>query len=124
MPDSTNRSRSGSFTVPAGAGNYAPEILYLGLPGGALAADIPTLDPVGDFRLNVTTLIAASTIEVDQLKPGGNPATAGDWRLAVASQTLAGLSELLTGCGGRFRVRVKSGGVGGTGVVDANWQRA
>ncbi len=124
MPDSTTRSRTQAFTVPAGAGAYAPEILYLGLNGGAVQGAIPVLDPVAEFRVNVTTLVASSTIEADQLKPGGDPAVAGDWRLAVASQTLAGLSELLAGCGGRFRIRAKSGGVGGNGSVDVNWQRA
>jgi hypothetical protein len=109
-----------AFTVPAGAGAYAPEVLYLNpdnQPG-----TMP--DIIGRLSVNVISLPAGAQLELDLLKPGGNPKNAGDWRIAAkafAAAGLAALVEIANIMGGR--IRAKSGGTAGAAEADVAWQR-
>ena len=110
-----------SFTVPAGSGTYATEELYLTSSG--LATDIAIEHGVCQVSVVVGTIVTAAAIEVDLLKPAGDPEVAGDWLLAVKSLTPAGLQAVIELANWRgVRIRAKSGGTAGTQVVSACWR--
>jgi len=110
-----------SFTVPAGSGDYATAILYLNSVGDA--SRIACAEPVNELTVVVGTIVATAAIELDFLKPNGDPAVAGDWLLAAKSYTEAGVATYSEFAGWRgVRIRVKSGGTGGTQVVSAFWR--
>ena|SRR3990167_5470656 len=123
MFHSSHGQHSIQFTVPAGSGSYAAEIMYLtsGDPE-TLPTGVGQFDVVSELTGVVSDLETASTLEVDILKPGGDPATAADWILAVAEWTAAGLQTLvaLSGWPG-VRIRCKSGGTLGTTDLSVCW---
>jgi hypothetical protein len=107
-----------SFTVPAGAGSYAPEVLKL-----RQQQDRGTGDDVSELTLMVETLPTAALIEVDLLRPGGN-LDGGDshFILAVQSHNAVGLKAILQLAAWKGgRVRAKSGGNAGSSIVHAAW---
>jgi hypothetical protein len=112
------------FTVPAGSGSYATEILYL--VENVISDDVNTAEElalVNELQVNVDTLTTDATVEIDILKPGGDPAEADDWRTAVYTYATAGLKDILTFA--RWlgvRIRVKSGGTDDTTTLDVSWQ--
>lgn len=106
-----------SFTVPAEADAYAPEVLYLAQEQSVRAL----FDPISELRLLVEDLPADAVVEVDLLRAGGNPAVAGDWITAALTYDAAGLAAKEELAGALGRVRVKSGGAGGEAVVNAFW---
>lgn len=114
------QTRTITAAVPAGAGTYAPEVLYCNSDN-----DKRTLpDRVGTLAINVASLPAGATLEVDLLKPGADPAIAASWRTAVATIAAAGLAALLQlGNWHGVRVRAKSGGTAGALEFDATWSR-
>jgi hypothetical protein len=109
-----------TFTVPAGAGAYAPEVLYLNADN-----DKRTMpDVVGRLSLLLVNLIATVAIEVDLLKPGGDPSNATHWRTAMKSYNTAGLQALLElGNWIGVRIRAKSGGTAGVQEIDVAWAK-
>lgn len=114
-------SRSVTFTVPAGSGEYAPEVLYLAPTNDPKSG----LDCVERLRALVRSLPASAEIEIDLRKPGGgDPTLDASWNLdvGVASIAAIGLTALLEYAGWPgVRVRARSGGTGGTAVVDVSW---
>lgn len=110
--------RTIAFTVPGGAGSYAPEILYCAQKNQAIATQPP--DEVGELQLFIASLPASAAVEVDLLSPGAT--MAGTWRTTAQSYTANGLTAVLSLAGWRgVRIRVKSGGTGGTATIDASW---
>jgi hypothetical protein len=114
-------SRTKTFVVPGGAGEYAPETLLLNIDNDVKSG----LDCVDKLRVLVRTLPATAEVEIDLKKPGGgDPTLDSSWNLdiGIASITALGLSALLEYAGWPgIRIRVKSGGTGGNAVVDASW---
>jgi hypothetical protein len=113
-----------SFTVPAGSGSYAAEVLYLTSDANTTRPKTQGgFDPVRWLRGAVLTLVTAAEVEVDVLRAGGDPATSGDWILDVQSLTAAGLGALLElpSIQG-VRVRCKSGGNAGSMPVSIWWE--
>jgi hypothetical protein len=113
--------RALSFTVPAGSGSYAPEVLYLRQDN-----DRGTFDFLQRIAVFVASLPASCAIEVDLLKadaPNAATPANGDWLTPpVLSLTAAGLNATLTPAGWYgARVRAKSGGTGGAAVVHVAW---
>jgi hypothetical protein len=109
------------FAVPAGSGDYAPEILYLRrATPDTLPAESYLFDEVTELQTLIAAIPATATVEVDVLKPNDVPG--GTWRLAVQSWTTTGLKTILAlAMWDGVRIRVKSGGTAGTATVDAAW---
>jgi len=116
-----------SFTVPAGAGSYAPEIVYTNMFNLATVS----LDPFDRLVLLISSLPATCNIEVDLLKPGSDP-NGGDTSYylagssAIAAITTTGYKGNILGtswfngwCGAR--IRAKSGGSAGSAIVGILW---
>jgi hypothetical protein len=121
MMQGRRNSASITFAVPAGAGQYAPEVLYLVLENEPKKG----LDLVDRLRAVVRTLTATAEIEVDLMRPGSSDWTLdASWNLDVVSYTTAGLKDLLELAGFKVRIRAKSGGTGGNTVLDVSWQAA
>jgi hypothetical protein len=115
-------NRSITFAIPAGAGDYAPEVLYLA-PSNDPKSGLDCVDEVQGF---VRSLPADATIEMDLLKPGGtgDPTVDTSWNLDASSDPANatgpfGLLKLGGWKGVRFRG--KSGGTGGNSVLDLSW---
>lgn len=109
-----------SFTVPAGAGAYAPEELFLKIldmtSAGGLYSKIRTL------RILVENLVATAVVEVWILRQGGDPTNAAHWFFSGTNVVAAGLSALIELAGVRgVKLRCKSGGTAGAQAVSAWW---
>jgi len=112
----TVSERTGSFTVTASAGAYATEVLYMARSNVATAPP----DEVGELQLYISALPASAVVEVDLLVPGQS--MGGTWRTAAQTYNTVGLTSVLSLAGWRgVRIRVKSGGTGGTATIDASW---
>ena len=106
-----------TFTIPAGAGAYASAVIHTRQDQTRGQSD-----DVSELTLMIESLPAAAAIEVDLLKPGGDPDVAADWLLAVQSHNTIGLKAILQLASWRgARVRGKSGGTGGNAVVHCSW---
>lgn len=120
MQNADEGSARVSFTVPAGAGAYAPEELFFKV----LENDKPEglYRKIRQLRLLIENLIATAVVEVWVLRHGGNVNVAGDWFYSTLSHNLAGVSALLelAGCT-KVKLRAKSGGTGGAMAVSAFW---
>jgi len=114
-------SRTVTFAVPAGNGDYAPEVLYLAPTNDPKSG----LDCVEQVRALVRSLPTSAEVEIDLRKPGGgDPTLDASWNLdiGITSIAAAGLTALLEYAGWPgVRIRVKSGGTAGSAVVDASW---
>lgn len=109
-----------SFTVPAGAGAYAPEEIYLKLPESNVPAGL--YDLVSQLRILIEALIATAVVEVWILRMGGDPSSAGDWFNSGISQNAAGLSALIEmSSAAGIKLRAKSGGTAGNMPVTVFW---
>jgi hypothetical protein len=108
-------AKRGSFVLTAVNGEYAPETIPLTDSSGVWL-------PVLALRAYVETLVTGCSFVVDLLRPGGDPNTAAHWYLDAIEWTTAGLQDVedLTGWGG-VRIRAKSGGTAGTGVLSLSW---
>lgn len=112
-------SRQFAFTVPAGAGSYATEVLYT----NADLVATKSLDWFDKFVLFIAQLTAVAAVELDLLKPGADP-NGGDssYFLLVSNQTTAGYKGNLTSAGWwGARLRAKSGGTAGSTIVGVQW---
>lgn len=109
-----------SFTVPAGAGAYAPEELFLKIldmasPGGLYHR-------VRQLRILVENLIATAVVEVWILRQGGDPTNNAHWFNSGTNVVAAGLAALIELAGVRgVKLRCKSGGTAGAQAVSAWW---
>lgn len=106
--------------VPAGAGSYAPEELYL----NAENDKTHRLDEVHELTISVESLPATATIEIDLLKADGtlSPAAAANWLTAQKTITVVGLAATISLSGWYgVRVRVKSGGTAGSCKLHVSW---
>jgi hypothetical protein len=101
-----------SFAIPAGAGDYAPEVFYFGL-----GAQPSQLDAVDEARINVAALPAGAQLEIDLLKADGT------WSTNVDTCTTTGLQGLMAFGGLKARMRGKSGGAAGTSSGTVSWSR-
>ncbi|MGE0347324.1 MAG: hypothetical protein AB7N73_14500 [Gemmatimonadales bacterium] len=109
-----------SFTVPAGAGSYATEVLYLRQQN-----DEGAFDFLQRVAVYVAQLPASCAIEVDLLKADSanakTPAST-DWLGPALNLTAVGLNTTLTPAGWYgARIRAKSGGTAGTALVHTSW---
>jgi hypothetical protein len=109
-----------SFTVPVGAGIYAPEEIYCKVEPTAPSGYYSI---VSQLRVLIENLIATAVVEIWVLRVGGNAASAGDWFYSGISHNAAGLSALieLASIQG-VKLRAKSGGTAGAMLVDAFWE--
>jgi hypothetical protein len=110
-----------AFTVPAGAGDYAPEVLYLAQENRA-DGGFHTVHELSTF---IELLETDSVLEIDILKPGTEMADIADdasWYLAMASYTAADWQEILSFAHWYgVRIRCKSGGTAGTTTISSSW---
>lgn len=106
-----------TFTLVATPDAYATESYVLGDSFGPVHS-------VMELSIHIIAITATAQIEVDLLKPGGDPDTAGDWNLAAGGAfTAAGLQDLveLANWPG-VRIRCKSGGTAGTTTAnESHW---
>ena len=111
------------FVVPAGAGTYAPEVIYCNRDHLTAGVAAPSdLAFVSELQLAISAIVATSEYVVDLLKPGGDPDTAGDWMLDMYSYTTTGAkTPIALSRWYGVRVRAKSGGTGGTSTAAARW---
>jgi len=114
--------QSKTFVVPAGAGSYAPEIIYLRMTPTQMGS---LFDPVSELTVIVESLPAAAQIEIDIIKPGTaqeGDAVAGNWLTNLQTHTSTGIKALLQLARiAGIRLRAKSGGTAGNSVVHAWW---
>ncbi len=115
------RSRSMDFTVPATAGQYAPEVMYLRRSDQATQPEkADLLDLVEEVQALVVLLPTGASFELELLKPASAPS--GTWRATGRSYSTTGLKtpEAISRWLG-VRFRAKSGGTAGTATLDAHW---
>lgn len=106
---------SQAFTVPAGAGNYAPERLTIGVPPtgqpylyfDGLTALVRTGAPANCVAELWIGRLGATGVDGDFTYSGSNISTGPGARVAMP---LAGYPV--------FQIRVRSGGTSGTATVD------
>jgi hypothetical protein len=108
------------MAIPAGAGSFAPEILYLNAESDVKQI----LDIVQELTVAIESLPAAATLEIDLLKADGTvlPSTSTSWLTAMKSIAAIGLTQAiaLSGwCG--VRIRGKSGGTAGSLKLHVSW---
>lgn len=105
-----------TFVVPGTATNLAPEIAY------GNADNIPLTTPAGSVQVIVETGVATATVEVQVLRPGGTPSTAGDWVVfkSIAAAT-AGTTDVYAVAKLPVRLVARSGGTGGNLTASLVW---
>jgi hypothetical protein len=108
------------FTVPAPAGNYAPEELYFKVLETDKAEGL--YRKIRALRILVENLIATAVVEVWALRHGGDVMKAADWINTGISHNLVGMSALIElAATTKVKLRAKSGGTGGNMAVSAFW---
>ena len=108
------------FTVPAGAGAYAAEELYLNAENDKKAL----LDLVHELTAVIESLPAAAQLEVDLLKADGTvlPQSSSSWLLAEKTITALGMAVPIAFSGWvGVRIRAKSGGTAGSLKAHVSW---
>ena len=102
-----------SFTVPAGAGSYAPEVIQF---AGQTATDIGQLAIIALTPL-IEATVATAVYEIWLLKVGADPTQAGNYfnsGLTITDSTQKLLSQVEG-----LQIRAKSGGTAGTAILNA-----
>lgn len=106
-----------SFTVPAGAGSYAPEEI-------TFAGASVNVRPVGNQGLSamITQALTAAVLEVWLLKsPELDPTVIGNWSQAYTLTAAGtGASRWYLDNWPGVKIRVKSGGTAGTVIASAS----
>lgn len=127
-----------TFTVPAGAGTFAPERLYCrtDTPASddATNAVKPSkrglLDTVEALRVLVEGVLpATAVVVVELLKVGGTADLDADWIDSAITGIVQGLNPSGANASQPFwlaewagvRIRVKSGGTAGAVAISASW---
>jgi hypothetical protein len=105
------------FAVTAVAGAYAP--------GKILTRQDQTrgsADEVSELSVLIESLPAGAEVEVDLVKPGGDPDVDADYVTAVQTFNTTGLKSIIqVALWKGARVRVKSGGTAGSAAVSISW---
>lgn len=111
-----NRGRE-TFAVPAGAGDFAPEVLYCAAP----TTDVTKLHQPDEFQALIEELPTAAEVVVEHLRVEGDPTDNADW-VEGDVYTYLGLTSLYAMLAQPTRVRVRSGGNAGSATVSARWR--
>ncbi len=121
MPNEGQRTLS--FEVPVGAGDFAPEILFL---TSREQLTVPTTfreahdGGVSEYQVVIEALTADAQLEVDLLNAGADPAVEANWNnVSVFAAVGPHLVESLTRQA--VRIRAKSGGTAGTTTASVTW---
>ncbi len=107
-------ARLETFVIPASGGTFAPEIVYL---RRTVVSGEWQFSPVVELVVFIETLPTSAQIDVDLLKPGGDPTVAGDWFAPAFSFTSTGQQTSQPIFAAGVRVRGKSGGTSGNAEV-------
>ena len=106
-----------TFVVPAGAATYAPEKILTRHDQSRGSAD-----EVSELTVIVEALPASAVVEVDLVKPGGDPDVQADYITAVQTYNSTGLKPIVQlALWKGARIRVVSGGIAGNAIVSASW---
>ena len=103
------------FTVPVGAGTYAPERLTLAKAG----TQVGPVSLISTTCLVSSAAVATAVVELWLLKDGGNPAVDADWYNTGKSITASGSDTWPLAGWDSVQYRVKSGGTAGNLSVSA-----
>lgn len=104
------------FAVPVTSTNLAPEVLY------GNADNIPLTTPAGSVQMVVEVGVATATVEVQVLRPGGVPATDGDWvPFKSFTAAVAGTSDVFAVAKLPVRLKARSGGTSGNVTASLVW---
>lgn len=103
-----------TFTIPAGNGAFAPEIMYL---RRTIVSGLWQFSPVVDLVTFINSLPTSAVIDVDVLKPNGDPSVANDWFTPNFSYTSTGQQDSQPMFASGIRIRGRSGGTGGDAEV-------
>lgn len=114
------RQRTFTLTVDATPGDFSARAIVRQATDDA--KDVA--DRIGRARVVVVSAPAGAILVVDQLKPGGDPATSGDWRTDLDENTATvGLLDAQDFCYAQgVGYRGKSGGSAGDIVIDVAWE--
>lgn len=104
-----------SFTVPAGAGSYAPEEIILGGTASVRSTPLYAVTALVETLGGATGAVT----ELWLLKAGGDPTVSGDWFNSGNSITGTGSGTWPLAAWRGGKIRVKSAGVAGTEVISA-----
>lgn len=103
-----------TFTVPAPSGNYASEVLYL---RRTVLDNQWQFSQILEVVVNVASLPASATLEIDLLKPGLDPTDENSWFKPAFAFTSTGLQSPVTIYAAGVRARAKSGGSSGDAEI-------
>lgn len=103
-----------NFTVPAGAGSYAPEFFTLAKSSASAARD----SLIGTTALIIQG-VATAVLELWLLKQGGDPTNNAHFFNTGKSITASGGETWPLASWDGVQFRVKSGGTSGTMIVSA-----
>lgn len=109
-----SKGRTETFVIPVTGGNFAPEIIYL---RRTIAAGEWQFSPVIELVVFVNSLPTSASIDVDILKPGGDPTNAADWFAPAFSFTTTGQQTSQPVFATGIRIRGKSGGTAGNAEI-------
>lgn len=109
------RARRVTFAIPVGAGDYAPEVLYLSLTG-----ENEALDFVKEYEGLCESLPADGELVVEVLRLDGDPEEDTDW-FVLETIGSTGMTSIDPHLGWHTRVRGKSGGTAGDSVLSMRW---
>lgn len=102
-----------NFTVPAGAGSYAPERIQLN------SQSVSTANlPFSNVTVIIQSLVATMVMELWLLLPGTDPTN--DANYAFLSQYPGGTGQISVASWRGGQIRVKSGGTAGTAILSAS----
>lgn len=106
-----------AFVVPAGTGQFAPEIAYANSKDTAQNSPVSLVQVIAEGAG-----LAAANADLQLLRPGGVPATDADW-VTYKSFTLAagGCSDVFEVLKMAVRLKLRSGGTGGTVTASLAW---
>lgn len=103
-----------TFVIPAGAGSYAPEVIHL---RRTIVSSEWQFSQVLEVVVFISSLPATADIEIDILKPGGDPTNSSDWFAPVVVYSATGLQTALPVYARGVRIRGISGGTAGDAEV-------
>ena len=104
-----------SFTVPASAGTYAPEVITFARANTSTAP----VSLVGLTAIVESNAATGATLEVWLLKINGDPSASGDYFLSSLSLASGSATFPLASYPG-VQLRAKSGGTSGAMVINAS----
>ena len=108
---------SQNFTVPAGAGSYAPERIQLNSQNASVKSEL-----VERVTAVVEAVVATAVAELWLLKPGADPTNDANYALysSIANAAALGGATVELADAPGAQIRVKSGGTAGTVTISAS----